>query len=81
MTKIKFHNQDGTLTGYSFGCGYVELYGGKGEASATLSREPNDFHVKGFDENGKHFWEVFHLVKDARKFARKMAGKLTNGPR
>ena len=72
----KFHNQDGTITAYSFACGYVEIYGQKDTPRATISREPNDYHVKGFDKDGKHFWEVFEKVKDARAFARKQAGKL-----
>ena len=78
--KTRFHNQDGTITAYSFACGYVEKYGSSNIPRATVSRE-NDYHVKGFDKDGSHFWEVFEKVKDARAFARKMAGRLANGPR
>ena len=35
----KFRNKDGTLTGYSFACGYVERYGGTDTPRATISRE------------------------------------------
>jgi hypothetical protein len=38
----------------------------------TLSREPNDWHVKGFIA-GKHVWEIFEKLKDARTFCRKPA--------
>lgn len=71
----KFHNQDGTITAYSFLCGYVERYGND-IPRATISKEPNGYHVKGFDKDGKHFWEIEEKVKDARAFARKQAGKL-----
>lgn len=73
----RFRNADGTLTGYAFGCGYVERYGGNDTPRAVISREPNDFHVKGFDKDGAHFWEIFEKVKDARRFARQKAGKRT----
>lgn len=76
MRKDRFKNKDGTCTAYSFICGYVELYGDSDYPRATLSREPNDYHVKGFTADGGHFWEIFEHVKDARRFARKQAGKL-----
>lgn len=64
----KFHTKAGNLTFYSFACGYVERYG-DGENRLTLCREPNDWHVKGFID-GKHTWEIFESVTDARKFCR-----------
>jgi TPP-dependent pyruvate/acetoin dehydrogenase alpha subunit len=70
-----FRNQDGTITSYAFACGYVEKYGND-TPRATISREANGYHVKGFDKDGKHFWEIVSKVKDARAFARKQAGKL-----
>jgi len=68
----KFHDKNGDLTGYSFLCGYVERYekDGDSENSLTLLKEPNDWHVKGF-LNGKHVWESFEKLKDARNFCRK----------
>ena len=75
----KFRNASGLLTPYSFACGYVERYGADDTPRATLSREPNDWHVKGFDRDGLHFWEVFESVKEARQYARKQAGKLRPG--
>lgn len=74
--KNKFHNKDGTITDYSFLCGYVEKYGTDDIPRATISREPNGYHVKGFDKDSVHFWEIFEKVKEARSFARKTAGKL-----
>jgi hypothetical protein len=73
--KDKFHNQDGTITAYSFLCGYVEKYGND-IPRATISREPNGYHIKGFDKDNNHFWKIEEKVKDARAFARKQAGKL-----
>ena len=72
--KNKFFNKDGTITSYSFACGYVEEYG-----DLTISREANGYHVKGYDKEDNHFWEIFEKVKDARAFARKNGGKLVKG--
>lgn len=72
----KFRNADGSLTGYAFGCGYVECYGTSDIPRATISREPGAFHVKGFDRDGVHFWECFTVAREARRFARRKAGKL-----
>lgn len=73
----KFRNADGTLTGYAFACGYVEIYGEKtADPSATVSREPNGFHVKGFNRAGAHFWEIFPTAREARRYARRQAGKM-----
>ena len=72
----KFNNKNGTLTSYSFICGYVEEYGDSDFPRAAISKE-NDYHVKGFDRDEKHFWKTFETVKEARSFARKQAGKLT----
>jgi hypothetical protein len=74
--KNKFRNQDGTITSYSFACGYVERYGNWDIPRATISREANGYHVKGFDKDGKQFWEIVDKVKDARAIARKQGGKL-----
>lgn len=73
----KFRNANGTLTPYAFGCGYLETYGNRnGTPHASIQREPNDWHVKGFDRDGAHFWESFEKLADARRFARRTAGKL-----
>jgi hypothetical protein len=71
MKRIIFNNPDGTLTPYAFLCGYVERYGDT-YPRATLSKEPNDYHVKGFTHDGKHFWEVFTNARAARRFARRI---------
>ena len=65
--KTTFRTKAGKLTRYAFACGYIEQYENDDDNRLTLLREPNDYHVKGFI-NGKHTWEVFELVKDARKF-------------
>ena len=71
-TKDKFHNANGTLTMYSFGCGYVERYGNQEFPRAVINREPNGWHVKGFDVEHVHFWEIFDTIKEARKFAKRI---------
>jgi hypothetical protein len=75
MTTDKFYNKDGTLTGYAFACGYLEVYGESRDSKNRLRiyREPNDWHVKGWiGEDGKtHVWEIFEKLSDARKFCRK----------
>jgi len=72
--KDKFKNKDGTITGYSFMCGYVEVYGDWLHGNGVhLSIDGDSYHVKGFGT-----WETFQLVKEARKFARKF-GTLNKG--
>jgi hypothetical protein len=66
--KSAFHNKNGTLSMYSFACGYLEKYE-NGEDRLTIMREPGNWQVKGF-LNGVHVWESFESVSDARKFCR-----------
>ena len=68
----KFHNSNGTLTMYDFGCGYVKRYGKEEFPSATIFRELNSWHVKGFDVAHVHFWEIFDTIKEARSFAKRI---------
>ena len=67
----KFFNKNGTITSYSFACGYVEEYG-----DLQISRAPNGYHIRGYDKQNSHFWEIREKVEDARALARKMGGKL-----
>lgn len=71
----KFRNAAGNLTPYAFACGYVERYGADEYPRATICREPDGYHVKGFDRARCHFWESFPTVREARAYARKQAGK------
>jgi len=64
----RFVSSRGFLTPYAFGCGDVEVYE-EGDNRLTLSREPNDWHVKGFID-GKHVWEIFERLHKARGFCR-----------
>ena len=72
----KFHNKNGTLTAYSFACGYLEVYHTNADQSERLAiyREPNDWHVKGRTDGGPK-WEIFETLKEARAYCRKH-GKL-----
>ena len=62
MKEPKFYNKDGSLTRYSFACGYVER-----KDDLTLHMEHGVYHVRGF-RNNKHIMGSFRLVKLARKF-------------
>jgi len=65
----RFFNKAGNLTPYAFACGYVEEYT-DGENTLTLYREPVGWHVQG-RITGKHTWEIFERLTDARAFCRK----------
>jgi hypothetical protein len=58
---------DGRLTGYGFACGYGEEYGdwlhGDGVRLFRLSGG-------GYEVRGGPTWETFHLLAEARRFAR-----------
>lgn len=74
MTSPRFFNKDGTLTQYSFNCGYVEYYGDWLHNNGVRLYADGCYHVRGI-KNDERIWEVFEYVKDARKFARQF-GKL-----
>jgi len=62
----KFRNKDGSLTRYSFACGYVEV----GRDGWRLYRDGCCYHVKrSFNE-----WFTFDGLTEARKFM-KMKGR------
>lgn len=69
--KDKFNNKNGTLTRYAFACGYVEQKI-NGNARKTLSLDCI-WHIKGFDKSGKHFWECFDNLTQARQFYRSIS--------
>ena len=60
----KFRNKDGSLTAYSFACGYIE------ERNDCQLYKDGCWHVKG---RGK--WECFDTLTEARKFFRAFARK------
>jgi hypothetical protein len=61
--KCKFFNADRSLTRYALRCGYVQE-----KRAKNLSMEHGVFHIKGWDVNGKHVWESFDRLKEARAF-------------
>jgi hypothetical protein len=67
--KSQFHNKAGNLTPYAFACGYVETYRNE-KSRLTLSKERNDWHVKGFIDD-VHTWESFTTLKQARDYCRR----------
>ncbi len=76
----KFKNKDGTITGYSFMCGYVEVYGDWLHGNGVRLYADGCYHVRGggIGDHGSNVWETFHYLKEARKFARKF-GTLNKG--
>ena len=65
----RFRLKSGLLSRYAFACGYVKVYERDEDNRLCISREPNDYHVKGWI-NHNHVWEIFEKVTDARKFIR-----------
>lgn len=70
----KFYNKNGTLTTYSFGCGYLEVYGDwlHGEGVRLSLESSGEWHVQGAAA-GKRIWEAFDTLGEARRFARTIA--------
>jgi hypothetical protein len=60
-----FYNADGSLTRYSFLCGYVEV-----RKDMTLGMEHGVYHVKGFHMD-KRIWESFDSLTEARAYFRR----------
>lgn len=81
MKTSQFYNSNGTLTAYSFACGYVEKVD-TDLLHKELYREHNCFHVRSlrnnspqlaskFDGPTSHLfviWETFETLTNARKF-------------
>jgi len=72
--KDKFKNKNGSLTVYSFACGYIEV----SKEGVQLSKD-GCWHVTFHDsENGHHFWETFTLLSEASKGFSKMRKTVKN---
>lgn len=63
----KFRTKAGKLTRYAFACGYIEQKEIDDNNRGSIEMNNGTFEVKGF-RNGAHFYQVFRLVKDARKY-------------
>jgi len=65
----KFYNKNGSLTAYSFACGYIEKLE-RDNKQTQLFLDGGVWHVKGYDFN-KHeriTWECFDYLTPARKY-------------
>lgn len=85
--KDKFYNRDGSLTPYSFRCGYMEKTEKGLSLWVELYFEGGVYHVRLFDTNAAgycfkrfntgsdcgRFWLSFHKLTDARKLYKKLA--------
>jgi hypothetical protein len=70
MQDPKFYNQNGTLTAYSFACGYVEKKESETHTK-QLYMEHSHYHVRAGKKNEYlNTWEVFNAdeLTKARKF-------------
>ena len=66
----KFYNKDYSLSEYSFGCGYVEIYK-NGENYIELYRD-GCYQVRGRIIEGAMFWESFDLLTEARQYVKQL---------
>jgi hypothetical protein len=68
----KFRNKNGSLTAYSFACGYLETFTPKGEDFYTVRLYRDDvYHVQG-NISGEYFWESFNTLTEARKLFKQL---------
>ena len=69
----KFYNKDYSLSEYSFGCGYVEIYNRVKDSSSTYIELYRDgcYHVRGRID-GSMFWESFDLLTVARQYVKQL---------
>ena len=69
----KFYNKDYSLSEYSFGCGYVEIYSRAKDPSSTYIELYRDgcYHVRGRID-GSMFWESFDLLTEARQYVKQL---------
>ena len=63
---MKLTTKNGKLTGYAFGCGYVESKEKDDDNTLTLSKEHGAFHLRGF-LNGVHVWKCPDTLAVGRK--------------
>lgn len=73
----KFYNADGTLTAYSFACGYIE----RKERDALrldLWHEGACYHVKASNNQGRIYWHSFDTLGAARRFYKQQAKTIFN---
>jgi hypothetical protein len=69
----KFFNKDGSLTSYSFSCGYMQKKG-----NFTLWKQHYCYHIAGRNIEGKQVWESTDSLTEARKLLRKLGkGKMS----
>ncbi len=76
----KFRNKDGSLTAYSFACGYIETED-FGKINLQLWHEGACYHVRAHDhdEKGRLFWESFDTLGEARKFFKQKIREFKKG--
>lgn len=82
MNRMKFHNNDGSLTQYAFTCGYIQrtqfCQAGKPNKWGVWYPEihlylDGTYHVKAVYSNGYvSAWEVFETLAEARKAYKKL---------
>lgn len=64
---MKFHNKDGSLTAYSFACGYIECKE-KDTLHLDLWHEGACYHVKASTDKARLFWHSFEKLGEARRY-------------
>jgi hypothetical protein len=79
ITKLpKFRNRDGSLSSYSFACGYIEQFRKDG-IHVTLEKD-GCFHIKSYDFNNHErlLWETTNSLTAARKMYKKEVSRVKN---
>lgn len=75
--KDKFKNKNGTLTAYSFACGYIERKK-RDDLQVDLFRDGAVWHVTARDDKrGRFVWECFDALTPARKFHKRTFKEVT----
>lgn len=68
----KFYNTDGSLTVYSFACGYIKTHKTDQPGGLVSLYKDGCWHVQARDDNrSRYVWETFETLTEARKFFNK----------
>lgn len=91
MKTLKFYNKDGSLSGYSFLCGYIERTD-RDNVQCDLYFDGGIYQIELYDRNekqfgetdfnviggGRYWWSLDRLV-DARSLYKKLSSRVKRG--
>ena len=76
----KFKNKDGSLTMYSFACGYIEEHKIKGIDIYLSFEHDSCFDIKIYDGHERLFWLQRSSLGEARKLVSNVKGIIRRNP-